>query len=61
MTIDSPFPNTTPSTVPTSGRLMWLGTDVDYQVAWDLQRHLVFDRANGAISDTLLLLEHASR
>ena len=39
---------------------MWLGTDVDYQVAWDLQRHLVFDRANGAISDTLLLLEHAS-
>jgi lipoyl(octanoyl) transferase len=38
---------------------MWLGTDIDYQSAWDLQSLMVAERADGAIPDTLLLLEHA--
>ena len=35
----------------------WLGR-VDYQQAWDLQKHLAIERADGHIPDTLLLLEH---
>ncbi len=38
---------------------MWLGTGVDYQAVWDLQRRMVAERADGAIPDTLLMLEHA--
>jgi lipoyl(octanoyl) transferase len=38
---------------------MWLGTNVDYQAAWNLQRRMVAERVAGAIPDTLLLLEHA--
>ncbi|MFE9745911.1 lipoyl(octanoyl) transferase LipB [Saccharothrix saharensis] len=34
-----------------------LGT-IDYLAAWDLQRELAEARANGAIGDTMLLLEH---
>ena len=34
-----------------------LGT-IDYLAAWDLQRELAEARADGAIGDTLLLLEH---
>ena len=40
-------------------RVAWLGRDVDYNDAWALQRRLVDKRAEAAISDTLLLLEHA--
>jgi lipoate-protein ligase B len=43
----------------TIGRVAWLGTDVDYDDAWALQRRLVAERAEGRIADTLLLLEHA--
>ena len=43
----------------TIGRVAWLGTDVDYNDAWSLQRRLVAERAEGHIADTLLLLEHA--
>ena len=43
----------------TAGRLVALGVGVDYHEAWELQRHLVHQRADGAIPDTLLLLEHA--
>jgi lipoyl synthase len=35
----------------------WLGL-IDYQQAWELQLRLVRERAQGAISDQLLLLEH---
>ena len=42
-----------------AGRSVWLGVDVDYRWAWDLQRRLVAERADGTIPDTLLLLEHA--
>ena len=35
----------------------WLGR-IDYEVAWRLQRSLVGQRLEGAIPDTLLLLEH---
>jgi lipoyl(octanoyl) transferase len=41
-----------------TGRAVWLGTDIDYQEAWDLQRRIASDVADGA-PDTLLLLEHA--
>jgi lipoyl(octanoyl) transferase len=44
---------------PTAGRLVSLGVGVDYHEAWELQRHLLQRRADGAIPDTLLLLEHA--
>ena len=37
----------------------WLGTDVDYEGAWALQRRLAVERAEGRRVDTLLLLEHA--
>jgi lipoyl(octanoyl) transferase len=43
----------------TAGRSVWLGAGVEYQWAWDLQRRLVTERADGVIPDTLLLLEHA--
>lgn len=39
---------------------MWLGGDVDYQWAWDLQRRIAAERADGTVGDTFLLLEHAS-
>ncbi len=37
--------------------IRWLGS-VDYDSAWELQRELVRQRREGAIPDTLLLLEH---
>lgn len=37
----------------------WLGRDVDYHVAWDLQRKLAAKRVDDHILDTLLMLEHA--
>jgi lipoyl(octanoyl) transferase len=40
-------------------RVAWLGRDIDYNDAWALQRRLVDKRAEVAIPDTLLLLEHA--
>lgn len=37
----------------------WYGDDaIDYQAAWDLQRELHAQRADGLIDDTVLLLEH---
>jgi|SRR5579862_5472635 len=36
---------------------LWLGT-VEYAVAWQLQRELAVLRAESAVTDTLLLLEH---
>lgn len=37
----------------------WYGHDaIDYQEAWDLQRELHAQRADGTIDDTVLLLEH---
>jgi lipoate-protein ligase B len=42
------------------GNLVWLGTGVDYNEAWALQRCIAAERADGAVADTLLLLEHAS-
>ena len=35
----------------------WLGR-IPYRPAWDLQKRLVAERADGVIPDTLLLLEH---
>jgi lipoyl(octanoyl) transferase len=35
----------------------WLGR-IDYRAAWDLQKSFVAQRAEGAIDDRLLLLEH---
>ena len=40
-------------------RVAWLGRNVDYNNGWALQRQLVNKRVEGAIPDTLLLLEHA--
>ena len=40
-------------------RAAWLGDGVDYLQAWELQRRLAAERAEGRIPDTLLLLEHA--
>ena len=40
-------------------RVAWLGRDVDYMEAWEMQRRLAAQRAEGRIPDTLLLLEHA--
>src|SRR5436305_3941328 len=40
-----------------SCEVSWLGR-VDYRKTWDLQLQLVRDRAQGRISDQLLLLEH---
>jgi lipoyl(octanoyl) transferase len=42
------------------GRLMWLGTDVDYAQALELQRQILDERAAGHVPDTVLLLEHAA-
>ena len=39
-------------------RVCWLGQDVEYQEAWELQRLLVSRRAARQVPDTLLLLEH---
>src|SRR5688500_15591092 len=44
------------ATTPSLG-ILRLGT-VSYREAWDLQQHLVADRAAGVIEDTLLLLAH---
>lgn len=44
----------------TAGRVVWLGDNVGYQDAWDLQRRLASRRAADEIPDTLLLLEHAA-
>ena len=38
-------------------QLSWLGR-IGYREAWDLQKRLVAARVDGAIPDTLLLLEH---
>jgi lipoyl(octanoyl) transferase len=38
-------------------QVRWLGS-IDYAAAWELQRELVRQRREGAIPDTLLLLEH---
>ncbi len=40
-------------------RVVWLGDGIDYLEAWELQRRLAAQRAEGRIPDTLLLLEHA--
>ena len=42
-----------------TGRLVWLGAGVEYRWAWDLQRRVAAERAEGSVDDTLLLLEHA--
>ncbi len=59
MAIDARSSKRPSASAPTSGRLMWLGADVDYRRAWDLQRRIAAERAAGVIPDTLLLLEHA--
>jgi lipoyl(octanoyl) transferase len=41
-------------------RVCWLGQNVDYRQAWELQRRLVAQRAVGEVPDTLLLLEHSN-
>ena len=43
-----------------SGRVVWLGTGVDYAGAWELQRRTAAERAEGLVGETLLLLEHAA-
>ena len=43
----------------TAGRLTWLGTGVPYLEALELQRRMAAERADGAVPDALLLLEHA--
>ena len=45
--------------MPRACHVTWLGRDVDYLEAWELQRSLLVQRAEGRIPDTLLLLEHA--
>ena len=50
----------TASITRTAGRVAWLGTEVDYQQAWDLQRQIASRRAADDAPDTLLLLEHAA-
>ena len=42
------------------GRVVWLGTGVDYRAAWAIQRRTAAERADGRAPDTLLLLEHAA-
>ena len=49
-----------PSTPTAPGRVVWLGTGVDYGDAWALQRRTATERADGRAPDTLLLLEHAA-
>ena len=36
-----------------------LGTDVDYQTAWDYQKHVHAEVVSGERGDTILLLEHS--
>ena len=43
-----------------TGRVVWLGTGVDYREAWEQQRHIAGERAEARAPDTLLLLEHAA-
>lgn len=43
----------------TAGDVAWLGTGVDYQDAWEQQKRIAAERAQGTTRDTLLLLEHA--
>lgn len=43
----------------TAGEARWLGTGVDYLDAWQIQKRIATERADGATPDTLLLLEHA--
>ena len=50
----------TTSVTTTAGRVAWLGANVDYQQAWDLQRRIASQRAKDEVADTLLLLEHAA-
>lgn len=45
---------------PLTCRVVRLGTNVDYNTAWLLQKKLLELRANKLIPDTLLLLEHSS-
>ena len=44
---------------PRAGTARWLGADVDYARARELQRSLAAARADGEADDALLLLEHA--
>ena len=46
----------TPRTV---GGVTWLGTDINYLEAWETQKRIAVERANGTTQDTLLLLEHS--
>ena len=41
------------------GRVVWMGTGVPYEDALAIQRRLAAARVDGAIPDTLLLLEHS--
>ena len=43
----------------TAGETRWLGTGVDYVEAWERQKRIATERAEGTTYDTLLLLEHA--
>ena len=38
----------------------YLGTDIDYQHAWDLQKKIHAEVVSGDRGDTILLLEHSS-
>ena len=49
-----------PSSPVVRGRVVWLGTGVDYGDAWAIQRCTAAERADGRAPDTLLLLEHAA-
>ena len=43
----------------TTGEAVWLGVGVDYVEAWEMQKRVAVERAEGTAHDTLLLLEHA--
>jgi lipoyl(octanoyl) transferase len=43
----------------TVGEALWLGKGVDYLEAWEMQKRITAERAEGKTHDTLLLLEHA--
>ena len=57
--LDSGFGVHSARTQRTTGHAAWLGTGVDYAEALALQRSIAAERADGAVPDTLLLLEHA--
>lgn len=43
----------------TAGEVVWLGTGVDYLEAWETQKRMATERAEGTTLDTLMLLEHS--